>query len=176
MSNVSTQKGVVKFCGKKGFGFIYIESAMSKPESERTKDEELFFHVSAVLAGPNNEIVELRTGDEVQFEVAEGDRGQTAINIVRTKAVFEKNRTNLPSTNVTVAIRKTHVPLLSGILKDLVAGPNRESFKDAEIEAMEEFRKTLLNAESKMVYSSNIAGHSQKTNKSSKKNGTSATA
>jgi cold shock CspA family protein len=153
------EKGVVKFLNKKGYGFIWIGSAMTKPENQRTQQEELFFHVSCVLPGQNNETVDLRTGDEVEFEVADGDRGQTAININRLKAVFEKNKTVLPATNVTIGIKKVHIPILAGIFKDLLGKgtndtqKNLEGFNTVEIEAMEEFYKTLENAENKMNYS-----------------------
>ncbi len=152
---MSTQNGVVKFFNpNKGFGFIWISSAMFKQEKDRTKEEELFFHISGVLRSPTDEPIDLRSGDEVQFEVAEGNRGQSAIEIVKTKSASER-KTNLPATNLTIGIRKTYIPFLTDVFKDLLGHTNESSgdkreiemdFNAHEREAMEEFYKTLVNA------------------------------
>lgn len=160
---MSNQNGVVKFFNpNKGFGFIWISSAMMKQEKDRVKEEELFFHISGVLNSPSEEPIDLRSGDEVQFEVAEGNRGQSAINIVKTKSALEKNKTHLPATNLTIGIRKTYIPFLTDVFKDLLghksnttdkSSDSREiemEFNPNEREAMEEFYKTLVNASNRI--------------------------
>jgi cold shock protein len=59
-------KGTIKFFKpKKGFGFIKSED-----------ESEVFFHKSAV---ENNTYLE--EGDNVTFDIEEGDRGKKAINV-----------------------------------------------------------------------------------------------
>ena len=62
--------GKIKTLTERGFGFIAREN--------ETKD--LFFH-STELNGVSFD--ELRTGDEVSFEVGEGDKGPFAKNVMR---------------------------------------------------------------------------------------------
>lgn len=63
-------KGTIKTLTEKGFGFI------SRPGE--TKD--LFFH-SKELSGVTYE--DLREGDEVTFEVVNGEKGPAAVNVQR---------------------------------------------------------------------------------------------
>lgn len=62
--------GTIKTLTEKGFGFI------SRPGE--TKD--LFFH-SKELQGITFE--ELKVGDEVSFEVVQGEKGPAAVNVSR---------------------------------------------------------------------------------------------
>ncbi len=58
-------KGTVKFFNDlKGFGFI----------KEATSDQEYFVHVSGLVN-------EIRENDEVTFDLAEGRKGQNAVNV-----------------------------------------------------------------------------------------------
>lgn len=63
-------KGIVKTLNQKGFGFISREG--------ETKD--LFFH-SSELVGVTFD--ELKTGEEVTFEITQGDKGPAATNVAR---------------------------------------------------------------------------------------------
>ncbi|MBP6931380.1 MAG: cold shock domain-containing protein [Candidatus Pacebacteria bacterium] len=63
-------KGIIKTLTEKGFGFISREG--------ETKD--LFFH-SKELSGVTYE--DLREGDEVTFEVVNGEKGPAAVNVQR---------------------------------------------------------------------------------------------
>lgn len=63
-------KGIIKTLTQKGFGFISREG--------QTKD--LFFH-SKELKGVTYE--ELREGDEVTFDVVDGEKGPAATNVSR---------------------------------------------------------------------------------------------
>lgn len=63
-------KGIIKTLTEKGFGFISREG--------ETKD--LFFH-SKELSGVTYE--DLREGDEVAFEVVNGEKGPAAVNVQR---------------------------------------------------------------------------------------------
>lgn len=63
-------KGTIKTLTDKGFGFIAREG--------ETKD--LFFH-SKELRGVMFD--ELKVGEEVTFEVIQGDKGPAAINVAR---------------------------------------------------------------------------------------------
>ncbi|KXS45332.1 MAG: cold shock protein (beta-ribbon, CspA family), partial [Halanaerobium sp. T82-1] len=61
--------GTVKwFDGKKGFGFI-----------EREDGDDVFAHFSAI---EEEGFKNLEEGQEVEFEIVEGDRGPQAANIV----------------------------------------------------------------------------------------------
>ena len=63
--------GVVKwFSDSKGFGFI-----------ERSDNEgDIFVHFSAIVADGFKSLSE---GDKVEFNVAEGEKGPTAMNVVK---------------------------------------------------------------------------------------------
>ncbi|MCC3144252.1 cold-shock protein [Halanaerobium sp. Z-7514] len=62
--------GTVKwFDGKKGFGFI-----------EREDGDDVFAHFSAI---EEEGFKNLDEGQEVEFEIVEGDRGPQAANIVK---------------------------------------------------------------------------------------------
>ncbi|MCX6809301.1 MAG: cold shock domain-containing protein [Candidatus Berkelbacteria bacterium] len=67
------QKGKIKRLTDRGFGFIEIEG----------QEKDLFFHSNA-LEGVTFE--ELKEGDEVQFEVASGPKGDNATNVSRVDA------------------------------------------------------------------------------------------
>lgn len=59
-------KGTVKFFDpEKGFGFISPEEG-----------NDVFVHISALPEG-----TELQEGDEVSFDVEQGDRGPKAVNV-----------------------------------------------------------------------------------------------
>ena len=65
-------KGTVKwFNPTKGYGFIARED----------KEKDVFVHSSAAQAAN----LELNEGDELTFEVAEGQKGPSAINLQKTK-------------------------------------------------------------------------------------------
>jgi len=61
-------KGKVKFFSGKGFGFIAGENG-----------EECFVHETGIKEGPIGE------GDEVTFDVEQGDKGPKAVNVVLVK-------------------------------------------------------------------------------------------
>ncbi len=63
-------KGIVKTLNQKGFGFI----------SREGEAKDLFFH-SSELVGVTFD--ELRAGDEVTFEVSQGEKGPAATNVAR---------------------------------------------------------------------------------------------
>ncbi len=63
-------KGIVKTLNPKGFGFI----------SREGEAKDLFFH-SSELVGVT--LDELRAGDEVTFEVSQGEKGPAATNVAR---------------------------------------------------------------------------------------------
>jgi len=62
--------GTIKTLTGKGFGFI----------SREGEEKDLFFH-SSELQGVSFD--ELRVGDEVTFEVVDGDKGPAATNVER---------------------------------------------------------------------------------------------
>ena len=65
---MSTLKGKVKwFNGKKGYGFIERED----------KEKDVFVHSSAARAAN----MELNEGDQLTFEVENGEKGPSAINL-----------------------------------------------------------------------------------------------
>ena len=65
-------KGTVKwFNPTKGYGFIARED----------KEKDVFVHSSAAQAAN----LELNEGDELTFEVTEGQKGPSAINLQKTK-------------------------------------------------------------------------------------------
>jgi len=63
-------KGTIKTLKDSGFGFI----------SREGEEKDLFFH-STSLVGVAFE--ELKVGDEVTFEVADGQKGPAAVNVAR---------------------------------------------------------------------------------------------
>lgn len=66
-------KGTVKwFNEKKGYGFITQEDG-----------QEIFVHFSSISMPGFKTLTE---GDEVQFDVEDGDRGPVAKNVTRTQA------------------------------------------------------------------------------------------
>ena len=66
---MSTLKGTVKwFNGKKGFGFIERED----------KEKDAFVHASAVK---NAGMRFLNEGDKLEFELEEGPKGPSAVNL-----------------------------------------------------------------------------------------------
>ena len=65
-----TYTGKVKwFDAKKGYGFI-----------EREEGDDVFVHFSAIQ---EDGFKSLEDGDEVEFEIVEGDRGPQAENVVK---------------------------------------------------------------------------------------------
>ncbi|KPL03431.1 MAG: cold-shock protein [candidate division Zixibacteria bacterium SM1_73] len=63
-------KGIVKwFHQKKGYGFIISEDG-----------KEIFVHFSSIQG---EGFKTLREGDEVKFEITEGEKGEQATNVVR---------------------------------------------------------------------------------------------
>nr|WP_204988606.1 cold shock domain-containing protein [Sporohalobacter salinus] len=65
-----TLSGTVKwFDSKKGFGFI-----------ERPDEDDVFVHYSAIS---EDGFKNLEEGEEVEFEVVEGDKGPQAENVVK---------------------------------------------------------------------------------------------
>ncbi|HKL76370.1 MAG: cold shock domain-containing protein [Bacillota bacterium] len=65
-----TYTGTVKwFDAKKGYGFI-----------EREDGDDVFVHFSAIQ---EDGFKSLEDGDEVEFEIVEGDRGPQAENVVK---------------------------------------------------------------------------------------------
>ena len=65
-----TYTGTVKwFDAKKGYGFI-----------EREDGDDVFVHFSAIQ---EEGFKSLEDGDEVEFEIVEGDRGPQAENVVK---------------------------------------------------------------------------------------------
>ena len=64
-------KGKVKFFNtSRGFGFI-----------TQNQGEDLFFHVSELRAATVNE------GDQVEYEVGEGNKGPCAVNIREARSI-----------------------------------------------------------------------------------------
>ena len=62
------QQGTIAGLTDKGFGFIRIEGA----------SKDLFFHSNELV---NVNFDDLREGDTLEFEIAEGPKGQNAIKV-----------------------------------------------------------------------------------------------
>ena len=72
VNNMSTLKGKVKwFNGTKGYGFIERED----------KEKDVFVHSSAVREAG---LKYLNEGDELTFEVENGDKGPSAVKLQKT--------------------------------------------------------------------------------------------
>ncbi len=71
------QQGVIARLTDKGFGFITREG----------EEKDLFFHMSELVDVEYND---LREGDKVQFEVAEGPKGLNAIKVSRVAATSDE--------------------------------------------------------------------------------------
>jgi CspA family cold shock protein len=67
-------KGTIKRLTDRGFGFIEIEGS----------DKDLFFHSNELK---NVEFNDLKEGDKVTFEIAEGPKGQNAVNVNKEEEV-----------------------------------------------------------------------------------------
>ena len=64
------KKGTIVRIMDKGYGFIKTEG----------EDKDLFFHSNEVQTADFNS---LKEGDEVEFEVTEGQKGPQAVNVSR---------------------------------------------------------------------------------------------
>ncbi len=64
------QTGIIARLTDKGFGFIKVEG----------QEKDLFFHSSELV---NARFDELREGDTLSFEVAQGPKGPNAVKISR---------------------------------------------------------------------------------------------
>ena len=65
------KNGIVKwFNAEKGFGFISVEG-----------EKDVFVHFSAIQSDGYRSLEE---GQEVQFEIVDGDKGPQAANVTRT--------------------------------------------------------------------------------------------
>lgn len=70
---MSTATGTVKFFhDKKGWGFI-----------ERDGSEDVFVHYADILGEGYRSLAK---GDQVQFEVIDGPKGDKAVNVIRVDA------------------------------------------------------------------------------------------
>jgi CspA family cold shock protein len=61
-------QGVIKRLNDKGFGFIAVEG----------EEKDYFFHATELT---NAEFNDLREGDTLEFEVAQGEKGPQAVNV-----------------------------------------------------------------------------------------------
>lgn len=148
--------GVVKFFkAAQGYGFIWPGEDMQKPADLSEKDggrREYFFHATDFVTEYPGE-VDVRSGDEVEFELAEGKKGVSAIAVVCTKKLDKRAAISSSSVpNMTVGVRKSHIPLLVSVLKDLLDPKNSGQFNQNETDALSLLFKTLNNAEVKMNY------------------------
>ena len=64
------QKGTIARVMDKGYGFIKIEG----------EEKDLFFHANELQ---NSDFNDLKEGDEVEFEVVDGQKGPSATNVSR---------------------------------------------------------------------------------------------
>lgn len=67
------QKGSIARLMEKGFGFISIEG----------QDKDLFFHMNELQ---NVDFDSLQEGDTVEFEVVDGEKGPSAVNVSKVDA------------------------------------------------------------------------------------------
>jgi len=142
-------QGVVKFFkSDKGYGFIWPTAEMSKEEKTR---EEIFFHISGVTQSEGQPIVTLRKGDEVEFEITEGQNQKPlAAEIVRL-STNNRAALSLPATSINIPLKKIHVPILLGFFKDLLSETNKDSIRtEGEREAFLNLQRALSHAETSM--------------------------
>jgi len=62
------QKGIIAGINPNGFGFIKVEGM----------EKDLFFHSNELV---NVRFDDLRTGDEMEFEVADSPKGKNAVRV-----------------------------------------------------------------------------------------------
>ncbi len=62
------QKGTIARLMEKGFGFISVEG----------RDKDLFFHMNELQ---NANFDSLQEGDTLEFEVVDGEKGPSAVNV-----------------------------------------------------------------------------------------------
>ena len=75
--------GTVKwFNSRKGYGFITPEDG----------ENDLFVHYSAINVEDENDYRSLNEGDEVTFEVEEGQKGPQAVSVIVTKRAPRQER------------------------------------------------------------------------------------
>ena len=60
---------IARVVADRGFGFITMEGA----------EKDLFFHATNV----NGEFDSLKEGDAVTFDIEDGDKGQSAVNVTK---------------------------------------------------------------------------------------------
>ena len=65
------QTGKVTKITDRGFGFI----------SREGEDKDLFFHINE-FDGNGTDFEDLKEGQELSFEVEDGEKGQSAVNVV----------------------------------------------------------------------------------------------
>lgn len=70
------EKGIIEKKLEKGFGFIKTDAS----------EKELFFHANEVQ---NIDFNSLNEGDEVEFEIAEGQKGPQAVNVSKVSTEAE---------------------------------------------------------------------------------------
>ncbi|MCI5050775.1 MAG: cold shock domain-containing protein [Candidatus Pacebacteria bacterium] len=67
------QKGTIKKVMDKGFGFIGVEG----------QEKDLFFHMNELQ---NVNFDDLKEGDTLEFEVEDGPKGPSAVNVSKVDA------------------------------------------------------------------------------------------
>jgi CspA family cold shock protein len=73
LAKFKMQKGKIVRIMDKGFGFIEVEG----------QEKHIFFHSNEVQ---NAEFDDLKEGDVLEFELAEGPKGPNAVNVSRVDA------------------------------------------------------------------------------------------